>query len=126
VESVVDKAALGQVFSEYFGFLCQSSSTDFFIIIIITRRWHNRPVVVRSAEWTQLDYISTIPIKKIKESSLQFYIYIVHTVHVFNLLKLIYLICVHRQISITSYRGRLRYDDVHSLAKGPQNESLFQ
>jgi hypothetical protein len=30
---VVDKAALGQVFSEYFGFRCQTF-TDFSIIII--------------------------------------------------------------------------------------------
>jgi hypothetical protein len=32
---VVDKVALGQVFSEYFGFLCQSSSINCSIIIII-------------------------------------------------------------------------------------------
>jgi hypothetical protein len=34
---MVDKVALGQVFSEYFGFPCQSSFHKiFFIIIIIT------------------------------------------------------------------------------------------
>jgi hypothetical protein len=48
---MVDRAALGQVFSEYFGFL----STNF-SIIIITRGWQNRPISGRSAEWTQLDY----------------------------------------------------------------------
>jgi hypothetical protein len=32
---VVDKVALGQVFSEYFGFPCQSHFTDCSIIIII-------------------------------------------------------------------------------------------
>jgi hypothetical protein len=42
---MVDKAALGQVFSEYFGFLCQSFH-QFFSIITITQC---------SAEWTQLD-----------------------------------------------------------------------
>jgi hypothetical protein len=40
---VVDKAALGQLFSEYFGFPA-NRSTDF-SIIIITRGWHNRPLV---------------------------------------------------------------------------------
>jgi hypothetical protein len=53
---VVDKAALGQVFSEYFSFPCQSFHTNF-SIIIITRGWHNRPINGRSAEWTQLDFI---------------------------------------------------------------------
>jgi hypothetical protein len=38
---VVDKAALGQVFSEYFGFPCHNHSTNFTIITII-RGWHNR------------------------------------------------------------------------------------
>jgi hypothetical protein len=52
---VVDKAALGQVFSEYFDFPCQSSFHQFFFFIIITRGWHNRPIGGRSAEWTQLD-----------------------------------------------------------------------
>jgi hypothetical protein len=47
---VVDKAALGQVFSEYFGFPCQSFPR--FPIIIITRGWHNRPLSGRSVEWT--------------------------------------------------------------------------
>jgi hypothetical protein len=50
---VVDKAALGQVFSEYFGFLANHSTN--FSIIIITRGWHNRPISGRSVEWTQSD-----------------------------------------------------------------------
>jgi hypothetical protein len=50
---VVDKAALGQVFSEYFGFPCHHSTN--FSIIIITRGWDNRSIGGRSAEWTQLD-----------------------------------------------------------------------
>jgi hypothetical protein len=51
---MVDKAALGQGFSEYIG----SPATHFtnFSIIIITRGWHNRPISGRSAEWTQLDF----------------------------------------------------------------------
>jgi hypothetical protein len=53
---VVDKAALGQVFSEY---PARHHSTNF-SIIIITRGWHNRPIGGRSAEWTQLD--STPPL----------------------------------------------------------------
>jgi hypothetical protein len=51
---VVDKVALGQVFSEYFGFPCQSSFHQFSIIIIITRGRYNRPFSGRRAEWTQL------------------------------------------------------------------------
>jgi hypothetical protein len=51
---VVDKAALEQVFSEYFGFPANHSTN--FSIIIITRGWHNRPISGRSAEWTQLDF----------------------------------------------------------------------
>jgi hypothetical protein len=50
----MDKATLGQVFSEYFGFPANHHSTNF-SIIIITRGWHNRPFGGRSAEWTQLD-----------------------------------------------------------------------
>jgi hypothetical protein len=45
---VVDKVALGQVFSEYFGFPCQFSFHQKFSIIIITtitRGRYNRPVV---------------------------------------------------------------------------------
>jgi hypothetical protein len=34
VKFVVDKVALGQVFSEYFGFPCQSSSTNFSTITL--------------------------------------------------------------------------------------------
>jgi hypothetical protein len=51
---VVDKAALGQVFSKYFGFPANLHSTNF-SIIIISRGWHNRPISGRSAEWTQLN-----------------------------------------------------------------------
>jgi hypothetical protein len=53
---VVDEAALGQVFLEYFGFPCQSFH-QFFSIIIITQGWHNRPIGGCSAKWTQLDSI---------------------------------------------------------------------
>jgi hypothetical protein len=49
----MDKAALGQVFTEYFRFPANHSTN--FSIIIITRGWHNRPIGGRSAEWTQLD-----------------------------------------------------------------------
>jgi hypothetical protein len=49
---VVDKAALGQVFSEYFDFPANHSIN--FSIIIITRGWHNTRISGRSAEWTQL------------------------------------------------------------------------
>jgi hypothetical protein len=52
---VVDRTALGQVFSEYFGFPCQSSSTNISINIINHLGWHNRPFGGHSAEWTQLD-----------------------------------------------------------------------
>jgi hypothetical protein len=50
---VVDKAALGQVFSEYFGFLCQSFHQ--FLHHHIIRGWHNRTIDGRSAECNQLD-----------------------------------------------------------------------
>jgi hypothetical protein len=50
---VVDKAALGEVFFEYFGFPANHSTN--FSIIIITRGWHNRPIGGRSAEWTGVD-----------------------------------------------------------------------
>jgi hypothetical protein len=59
---VVDKAALGQVFSEYFG--SPANYSTIFSIIIITRGWYNRPRGGRSAEWTQRDSTPTIPIKK--------------------------------------------------------------
>jgi hypothetical protein len=58
---VVDKVALGQVFSVYFGFRCQSSFRQILFIILITRGWHKRPIDGRSAEWTQLD-CTLIPI----------------------------------------------------------------
>jgi hypothetical protein len=53
---VVDKAALGQVFSEYLGFPCQSFHQYL--------HHHNHPglanrlIIGRSAEWTQLDSTS--------------------------------------------------------------------
>jgi hypothetical protein len=50
---VVNKAALEQVFFEYFGVPANHHSTNF--SILITRGWHNRPISGRSAEWTQLD-----------------------------------------------------------------------
>jgi hypothetical protein len=53
---VVDKEALGQVFSEYFFSPANHHSIDF-SIIITTRGWQNRPVGGRIAEWTQLDSI---------------------------------------------------------------------
>jgi hypothetical protein len=61
---VVVKAALGQVFSVYFGFPA-NHSTNF--SIIITRGWHNRPIGGRSAEWTQLD--STPPLYQLKKKN---------------------------------------------------------
>jgi hypothetical protein len=57
---VVDKAALGQVFSEYFGFPYQLFHQ--FLHHNNHPGWNNRPISGRSAEWNQLD--STIPIKK--------------------------------------------------------------
>jgi hypothetical protein len=60
---VVDKAALGQIFSEYFRFPCQSFHQ--ISNIIITYGWHNRPISGRSAEWTQMTPPLTIPIKKL-------------------------------------------------------------
>jgi hypothetical protein len=50
---VVDKAALGQVFSSTS--VSPANHSTNFSIIIITRGWHNRPISGRSAEWTQLD-----------------------------------------------------------------------
>jgi hypothetical protein len=51
---VVDKAALGQFFSEYFGFPCQSSFHQF-LHHHEHPGLHNRAIGGRSAEWTQLD-----------------------------------------------------------------------
>jgi hypothetical protein len=51
---MVDKAALGQVFSEFLVSPDNHHSTNF-SIIVITPGWHNRPVGGRSAKWTQLD-----------------------------------------------------------------------
>jgi hypothetical protein len=53
VEFVVEKAALGQVFSEYFGFPCQSFHQ--FLHHHNHPGWHNRPISGSSAEWTQLE-----------------------------------------------------------------------
>jgi hypothetical protein len=53
----MDKVALGQVFSEYFGFPANVHSTKF-SIIIITRGRYNRPFSGRRAEWTQFDSTS--------------------------------------------------------------------
>jgi hypothetical protein len=55
----VEKVALGQVFSKYFGFPCQFSFHRLpliiiiIIIIIIIRGWYNRPNSGRLTEWTQ-------------------------------------------------------------------------
>jgi hypothetical protein len=51
---VVDKAALGQVFSSTSVIPANHHSTNF-SIIILTRGWHNTPIGGSSAEWTQLD-----------------------------------------------------------------------
>jgi hypothetical protein len=53
VEFVVDEVALGQMFSEYFGFPCQSSFHQKFSIITITRGRYSRSVCGWRAEWTQ-------------------------------------------------------------------------
>jgi hypothetical protein len=50
---VVDKVALRQVFSEYFGFPCQSSFHQIHILII-SRGRYNRSIGARRAEWTYL------------------------------------------------------------------------
>jgi hypothetical protein len=50
---VVKKVALGQVFSEYFGFPCKSSFHQKFSILTITRGRYNRTVNGSGAEWTQ-------------------------------------------------------------------------
>jgi hypothetical protein len=42
-----------------------------FSIIIITRDWHNRPIIGRSAEWTQLDLAPPPPYQLEKHSSLK-------------------------------------------------------
>jgi hypothetical protein len=44
---VVNKVALGQVFSEYFGFPCQFLSSS------IIWGWYNRPISGRRTKWTQ-------------------------------------------------------------------------
>jgi hypothetical protein len=62
---VVDKAALGPVFSEYFGFPCQSFHQ--FLHHHNHPGLHNRPISGRSAEWAQLDSTPTTSIKKWKK-----------------------------------------------------------
>jgi hypothetical protein len=42
---MVDKVALGQVFSEYFGFPCQLSFHQLLHIHVIIRGWYSRSVV---------------------------------------------------------------------------------
>jgi hypothetical protein len=51
---VVDKAALGQVFSEYTSVSLANHHTTNFSIITITQGWHNKLIGGRSAECTQL------------------------------------------------------------------------
>jgi hypothetical protein len=53
---MVDKAELGRVFSPSTSVSLANYHSTNFSIIIITRSWHNRPIVGRSAEWTQLDF----------------------------------------------------------------------
>jgi hypothetical protein len=52
--------ALGQVFSEYFGFPCQFSFHDCYtfiiIIIIIITGWYNMPISGRRTKWTVLPH----------------------------------------------------------------------
>jgi hypothetical protein len=58
---VVDKVALGRVFSVLrFPLPINIPPMS---IIIITWGWHNCPISGRSAEWTQLDSTPNIPIK---------------------------------------------------------------
>jgi hypothetical protein len=54
---MADEAALEQVFSEYFGFSCQSSFHQF-LHYQYHPGGHDRPISGRSAEWTQLDSTS--------------------------------------------------------------------
>jgi hypothetical protein len=53
---VINKAALGQVFSEYSVSPANHHSTNFSSIIFI-RGWYSRSIGGRSAVWTQLDSI---------------------------------------------------------------------
>jgi hypothetical protein len=52
---VVDKAALAGFFMCTLVSPANHHCTNFSIIIIITRDWHNGPVDGRHAEWTQLN-----------------------------------------------------------------------
>jgi hypothetical protein len=54
---VVDKVAVGQVFSDLVSLANHSTN---FSINIITWGWHNRSIGGHNAEWTQLDSNSTI------------------------------------------------------------------
>jgi hypothetical protein len=69
---MVDKAALGQVFSEYFGSLAKHSTN--FSIIIITRGWHNRPFVAAVPSGPNWTPPPTIPIKKIMPDKFYWYV----------------------------------------------------
>jgi hypothetical protein len=70
---LIDKVALGAGFlSEYFG--SPNNHSTNFSNIIITRGWHNRPIGVRSAEWTQLDstpHYTNLIFKKMGTSDLR-------------------------------------------------------
>jgi hypothetical protein len=51
---VVDKVALGQVFSEYFDFLCQSSIHRLlYIHHLVIWGWYSMPISGRRTKWTQ-------------------------------------------------------------------------
>jgi hypothetical protein len=50
---VVDKVALGLVFSEYFDFPCQFSFHQLLPYSSVIRNWYNRPVNGRRPKWTQ-------------------------------------------------------------------------
>jgi hypothetical protein len=66
---MVDKMALEQVFSEYFGFSSQFAFHDCFtIIIIIIWGWYSRPSSGSSTKWTQ-----SHPMRKIKMHTKQYY-----------------------------------------------------
>jgi hypothetical protein len=54
VAFVVDKVALEQLFSEYFGLPCQFSSTKF-SILTITRRKYNKPEVADVPSGSSMD-----------------------------------------------------------------------
>jgi hypothetical protein len=67
---VVDKVALGQVFSEYFGFPCQSSFHRIILHPHNHRGRHNRTVNGRGAEWTQFGLHPPLYAKKNKKNEM--------------------------------------------------------